>query len=63
MTFSLESGQATPINRDKVRFLKNNYNHMKSSLTKTSQTGMIIVARFHPDKGKVLTAKNQIINR
>jgi hypothetical protein len=37
--------------------LKNNYNHMKSSMTKKSHTGMIIsFARFH------VTIEKQIIN-
>jgi len=31
---------------------------MKSSMTNTSHSGMIIVARFHPDKpGQVMTVK------
>ncbi len=29
--------------------LKKNYKHMKSSMTYPSHTGMIIIARFHPD--------------
>ena len=37
---------------------------MKSSMTKTSHSGMIIIARFHPGKpGQVMTFKKQKINR
>jgi hypothetical protein len=35
--------------------------HMKSSMRKTSYSGMIIIARFHPEKpGQVLTIKKQL---
>ncbi|MDR7131308.1 hypothetical protein J2X69_003669 [Algoriphagus sp. 4150] len=50
-------GVITPYARFHMATEKTNYNHMKSSMTQKSHTGMIIShARFH------VTAKNQIIN-
>jgi predicted transcriptional regulator len=44
--------------------LFNSQKTMKLSMRKTSHNGMIIVARFHPEKpGQVMTVKNQKINR
>jgi hypothetical protein len=54
----------TEADRDKLTVThRYNYNHMKSSMTKTSHSGMIIIARFHSLSRLVgMATEKQIIN-